>query len=163
MKHIRKHIIIFAAIALFACSTTTTTQTEAPPQDQPTSVAGVAREGEILRDLDAMTSSCPRAGLNAAAREAAKVPSQGRYQFSYFKLISSRHHSIYEVRFKSNYYGDPELKYCVSVYCQEGQDPNALATVSLVKEPRPGEAKGAPHTTDCGTMPMTMPFGSKDK
>lgn len=160
MKHILKHIITFAAIALFACSTT---QTEAPPQDQPTSAAGVAPEGEMLRDLGAMTSSCPRAGLNAAAREAAKVPSQGRYQFGYFKIIRSRHLSTYEVRFKSNYYGDPVLKYCVSVYCQEGQDPNDSARVSLIKEPRPGEAKAAPDATDCSALLMPMTSGSKDK
>ena len=76
-----------------------------------------------LRDLDAMTFSCPKAGLNAAAREAAKVPSRGTYQFSYFEIISDSHHASYEVHFKSNYEGEPDLEYCVSIYCQQGWDP----------------------------------------
>ena len=53
-----------------------------------------------------MTFGCPKAGLNAAAREAAKVPSQGTYQFSYFKIINDSHHAAYEVHFKSNYQGE---------------------------------------------------------
>ena len=153
-----KRILVFAAITLSACSSMTTTQTEVPAQNQSTSVAALAPAGESLRDLDAMTSSCPRAGLNAAAREAAKVPSQGRYQFSYFEIIRSLHLSTYEVRFKSNYYGEPDLKYCVSVYCQQGQDPNASATVRLLEELRPGEAKSASQPTDCKTIPMTPMF-----
>jgi len=76
-----------------------------------------------LDDLDAMTFDCPKAGLNAAAREASKVPAQGTYQFSYFKIINDAHHATYEVHFKSNYVGEPELRYCVSIYCQQGWDP----------------------------------------
>ena len=76
-----------------------------------------------LDDLDAMTFDCPKAGLNAAAREAAKVPAQGTYQFSYFRIASDAHHASYEVHFKSNYVGEPELRYCVSIYCQQGWDP----------------------------------------
>ena len=53
-----------------------------------------------------MTFSCPKAGLNAAAREAAKVPSQGTYQFAYFRIINDSHHASYEVHFKSNYQGE---------------------------------------------------------
>jgi hypothetical protein len=83
----------------------------------------VAPPTRALDDLDAMTFDCPKAGLNAAAREAAKVPSQGTYQFSYFKIISDAHHATYEVHFKSNYVGEPELQYCVSIYCQQGWDP----------------------------------------
>jgi hypothetical protein len=76
-----------------------------------------------LDDLDAMTFDCPKAGLNAAAREASKVPAQGTYQFSYFRIINDAHHATYEVHFKSNYVGEPELQYCVSIYCQQGWDP----------------------------------------
>ena len=73
--------------------------------------------------LEAMTFDCPKAGLNAAAREAGKVPSQGTYQFSYFNLVNDAHHSAYEVHFRSNYAGEPVLRYCVSLYCQQGWDP----------------------------------------
>jgi hypothetical protein len=76
-----------------------------------------------LGDLSAMTLGCPQAGLNAAAREAAKAPSQGTYQFSGFRIVSDSHHASYEVQFKSNYVGEPDLKYCVAVYCQQGWDP----------------------------------------
>lgn len=84
----------------------------------------VAPPTRALDDLDAMTFDCPKAGLNAAAREASKVPAQGTYQFSYFRIISDAHHATYEVHFKSNYVGEPELQYCVSIYCQQGWDPS---------------------------------------
>jgi hypothetical protein len=77
-----------------------------------------------LGDLDAMTFDCPKAGLNAAAREAAKVPSQGTYQFSYFRIVNDAHHAAYEVHFSSNYVGEPVLRYCVLMYCQQGWNPN---------------------------------------
>jgi hypothetical protein len=76
-----------------------------------------------LTDLNAMTLSCPRAALNAAARKAKEMPSQGTYQFSYFSVISTSHHALYEVHFESNYEGEPDLKYCVSLSCQTGWDP----------------------------------------
>lgn len=86
-----------------------------------------------LDDLDAMTFDCPKAGLNAAAREASKVPAQGTYQFSYFRIINDAHHATYEVHFKSNYVGEPELQYCVSIYCQQGWDPSrTLVGVTLM-------------------------------
>src|SRR5262249_36380216 len=90
---------------------------------------------EDLADLNAMTFDCPRAGLNAAAREAAKAPSQGTYQFSYFRIVNDAHHASYEVHFKSNYVGEPELRYCVSMYCQQGWDPrNTRIDVALMSE-----------------------------
>jgi hypothetical protein len=76
-----------------------------------------------LAALEAMTFDCPKAALNAAAREAAGAPSQGAYQFSYFRLVNDAHHGAYEVRFKSNHAEEPELRYCVSLYCQQGWDP----------------------------------------
>jgi hypothetical protein len=66
-----------------------------------------------LSDLDAMTFDCPKAALNAAAREAAKVPSQGTYQFSFFRINSDSHHASYAIHFKSNYPREADLKYCV--------------------------------------------------
>lgn len=87
------------------------------------STENIAPPTRALDDLDAMTFDCPKAGLNAAARAAAKVPAQGTYQFSYFKIINDAHHAAYEVHFKSNYVGEAELRYCVSIYCQQGWDP----------------------------------------
>ncbi len=95
-----------------------------------------------------MTFDCPKAGLNAAAREAAKVPSQGTYQFSYFRIINDAHHASYEVHFKSNYIGEPELRYCVSMYCQQGWDPRTSKTeVTLMSDERRGAAG---HEVVCG-------------
>jgi hypothetical protein len=78
-----------------------------------------------LQDLDAMTFSCARSALNAAARAAAKVSAQGTYQFVFFKTLTGSHHARFEVHFKSNYEGEPDLKYCVMLYCQQGWDPAA--------------------------------------
>ena len=97
-----------------------------------------------------MTFDCPRAGLNAAAREAAKIPSQGTYQFSYFKIINDAHQAFYEVHFKSNYVGEPELRYCVAMYCQQGWNPNTTMTdVRLMSDERSGAAAG--REAACGT------------
>lgn len=140
MKNI---IILITTIALSACSTVTPTN-----QEQPIPVASITPASYGLSDLGAMTFSCPQAGLNAAAREAAKVPSQGRYQFAYFRIISDAHHSLYEIHFKSNYQVEADLKYCVSVYCQQGQNP--AASVSLISnEPHP-TIEGAAHSANCG-------------
>jgi hypothetical protein len=85
------------------------------------------------KDLDAATLSCARAALNAAAREATKVQARGTYHFSYFDVINESHHARYEVRFHSNYHGEPDLKYCVVLYCQQGWDPaQAQAEVTLL-------------------------------
>jgi hypothetical protein len=143
-----KNIIVFTTIVLSACSTVT------PTREQPIPVASIKPASDGLSDLDAMTFSCPQAGLNAAAREAAKVPSQGHYQFAYFKIINDSHHSLYQVHFKSNYQAEADLKYCVSVYCQQGQDP--APSVSLISnEPQP-TAEGAAHSADCGDQPTRV-------
>jgi hypothetical protein len=155
--------IIAIAAALAACgalshaqSVAAGTQTVPIPQDQPAPIAGTTPASDGLSDLDAMTFGCPKAGLNAAAREAAKVPSQGTYQFAYFKIINDSHHASYEVHFKSNYVGEAELKYCVAVYCQQGWDPRTTKTsVTLMgHERRP--AGGAAHGTDCGAKPAPV-------
>ena len=88
---------------------------------------------DSLSDLDRMTFSCTKAGLNAAAREASSVASQGTYQFAYFKIINDSHHASYEVHFKSNYAGEADLKYCVEVYCQQGWDPKTKTSVTVMK------------------------------
>ena len=133
--------IRMAAVALVAWSGVSYAQTADAP----------ATGG--LTDLDALTFSCAKAGLNAAAREAATVPSQGSYQFAYFKIISDSHHAEYEVHFKSNYEGEADLKYCVSIYCQQGWDPKTTKTsVTLIGKERP-RAGVAAHRAACGEQP----------
>lgn len=111
-----------------------------------------------LSDLNAVTFACPKAGLNAAARQAAKAPSQGTYQFAYFKIINDTHHAAYEVHFKSNYEGEPDLRYCVEMYCQEGFDPRTTkTTVSLMSTQRAGAKT---HGAACGGHVNTAASGS---
>jgi hypothetical protein len=103
-----------------------------------------------------MTFGCPKAALNAAAREAAKVPSQGTYQFAYFRINNASHHASYEVHFKSNYQGEADLKYCVAIYCQQGWDPKTTKTsVALMGNERQPVA-GAAHGADCGAKPAPV-------
>jgi hypothetical protein len=124
-------IIIMAALGLAGCLNAPRAQNE--PASSSSIHSATAKPAALdsavpgtlgLADLDAMTFDCPKAGLNAAAREAAKAPSQGTYQFSYFRIINDAHHASYEVHFKSNYVGEPELRYCVLMYCQQGWNPN---------------------------------------
>ena len=108
-----------------------------------------------LSDLAAMTFSCPQAALNSAAREAAAAPSEGTYQFSYFRIVNDAHHATFEVHFKSNYVGEPELKYCVALYCQQGWDPRtAKTTVTLMMDQRDRKGR-VTSAAECG-MPMQM-------
>lgn len=142
MKNI---LAIIAALAI--CSTVCRAQ-NAPESSAP--AAGTASAAGDLGDLGAMTFACAKAGLNAAAREAAKAPTQGSYQFAFFKIINDTHHSSYEVDFKSNYAGEPDLKYCVVVYCQQGWDPKATApSVSPIGTAHQSMGMAA-HGADCG-------------
>jgi hypothetical protein len=112
-----------------------------------------------LSELNAMTFGCPKAGLNAAARQAAKAPSQGTYQFSYFKIISDTHHAAYEVHFKSNYAGESDLRYCVEMYCQQGFDPKTTkTTVTLMSTQRAGVKT---HGVACGGRAPAMDHRAK--
>ena len=158
-----KDMIGIAVLALVACTTMSHAQTgnadaqAAPvPQQQPAPPEGTAPAGDGLSDLDAVTFSCVRAGLNAAGREAAKAQSQGAYQFSYFKIIKDTHHSFYEVHFKSNYPREPDLKYCVAIYCQQGWDPKTTQTsVRPMSNDRHRVQVGA-HGGDCGNEQMPV-------
>ncbi len=87
----------------------------------------------LLNDLASTTFTCPAAGLNAAAREAKKVVTSGTYQFSYFKIITDASNAKYEVGFKSNVYDETDLNYEVTLYCQQGFDPNKNIKVELKK------------------------------
>ena len=158
-----KDIMAIAVLALVAWTTVShaqtvdaAAQTVPVPQQQSAPPEGTAPAGDGLSDLDAVTFSCVRAGLNAAARQAAKAQSQGTYQFSYFKIIKDTHHSFYEVHFKSNYSGEPDLKYCVAIYCQQGWDP---MTTQISVRPMSNErqrAQVAAHGGDCGNEQMPV-------
>jgi hypothetical protein len=104
-----------------------------------------------LSDLEVLTFDCPKAALNAAAREAAKVPSQGSYQFAYFSIMNDSHHASYEIHFKSNYHGEADLKYCVSLYCQQGWDAKTTKTSVRLMSNERQPMRGAAHGADCGT------------
>jgi hypothetical protein len=145
----RKMIVVGAAALAASLSAVAAVQNAATPQAQP-SPATPAPAGGGLSDLEGLTKSCSMAALNAAARQAAGAPSQGRYQFSYFNLISDSHHARYEVHFTSNYEGEPALKYCVEIYCQQGWDPRTAkaAITEMSAAPRRGAAATA-HRTAC--------------
>ena len=125
-----KNFSIMIAFALAGCINAPGAQHK--PAPRPSVPVGAAKPAVIdtaapasdgLANLETLTFDCPRAGLNAAAREAAKVPSQGTYQFSYFRILNDAHHASYEVHFSSNYVGEPRLRYCVFIYCQQGWNP----------------------------------------
>jgi hypothetical protein len=154
----KHNIIAMTAVALAAFVTVSHAQTggvpaqTAPtPPEQSAPVADAAPASDGLSDLGAMTFSCPKAALNAAAREAAKVPSQGTYQFSYFRIVSGTHHGAYEIHFKSNYEGEADLKYCVSLYCQQGWDPKTTKTSVTLMSTERQRVEVAEHGTDCGS------------
>jgi len=122
-------------------------------QEQATPAADTAQASSGLTDLEAITFGCPKAALNAAARRAANVPSQGTYQFSYFDIVSDTHHAMYEVRFKSNYEGESELRYCVEIYCQQGWDPKTAKTSIRLLPNAPQRTGSAAHAPACHDMP----------
>ena len=161
-------IMVTTAVALAVCSTLSyaptaaarqtvpATQPAPPSQEHPAPVAGTAPASEGLSDLDAMTFGCPKAALNAAAREASTVRSQGTYQFAYFKIISDSHHAAYEVHFKSNYPGEADLNYCVAMYCQQGWDPRTAKTSVTLMGSKPQPKGVAAHGADCAVKPAPV-------
>lgn len=122
----------------------------APSAGPPAPVVESPAADNGLSDLAAMTFSCPTAALNAAASAAAKVPSEGSYQFAYFGIVSDSHHAMFEVHFKSNYQSEPLLKYCVAIYCQQGWDPKTTQpVVTLIDDTKHAPtAKAGSHCTD---------------
>jgi hypothetical protein len=155
-----KKLLILLPFTIIACSTV-----EPKKPEVPTPVQSVTIETETptsvennLSDLNAMTFACPKAALNIAAREAKNAPSQGSYQFSFFRIINSSHHAQYEVHFKSNVFDEPDLKYCVSIYCQQGWDPKtSKTTVKLMSDigPLSGDVKTSTHEASCGHEPLS--------
>ena len=148
----KKTLVVMTVAIVASLSAVGARQNQATQQAQPAALPPAVPAATGLSDLEALTRSCSMAALNAAARRAADAPSQGKYQFSYFNLVSDSHHGQYEVHFTSNYEGEPVLKYCVEIYCQQGWDPrNAKATITeMSKAPQRG-AK-APHPAGCGQI-----------
>jgi hypothetical protein len=142
-----KTFLITSVVALVVCFAVAATRTVAAPQAH-AQTAPAAPVPEGLEDLNAVTFACPKAALNTAARQAAKVPSQGTYQFSYFKIVNDTHHAAYEVHFTSNYAGETDLRYCVEMYCQQGWDPRTTrASITLMSTQREGVTT---HGDACG-------------
>jgi len=156
-----KNILVMTGLALAAAISVAAAQAVPSPQ-QPSAPGTETVPASVgLADLEAVTFSCPKAALNAAARRAASVPSQGTYQFSYFTIISDSHHSAFEVRFKSNYPGEQDLKYCVEIYCQQGWDPaTTKATITLMSN-APRRAGTAAHDATACHMPVPANRGVK--
>jgi hypothetical protein len=158
-----KKTISSLAIALLGCGAASETQPPPTVASSPPEAAAVpdaaaaeaAADMPNLDDLATMTFDCPKAGLNAAAREAAKAPTRGSYQFSYFGIISDGHHAAYEVQFKSNHHAEPVLKYCVAIYCQQGWDPRKTKTMVTLMEPdsQPPTKTGAKPDKKKGAQP----------
>jgi len=148
-----RRLVVSAAAGLLVGNTPSSAQPAAPVPQGPAAPTATTSATEGLSDLNSMTFSCAKAGLNAAAREAAKAPSQGTYQFSFFRIVSDTHHSTYEVHFKSNYEGEKELKYCVAIYCQQGWDPkDTQPMVTLMRDDRRSartQAVSTPEAVDC--------------
>jgi len=139
--------VLLVIIAVVAASLSIAAQDQAgPPTETASTTSG-------LSDLESITFGCPKAALNAAARRASTVPSQGTYQFSYFNIVSDTHHAIYEVRFKSNYEGEAELRYCVEIYCQQGWDPKTAKTSIRLLPNAPQRATSVSHESTCHEMP----------
>lgn len=164
-----KNIIAAIAVALLVWSTVPLAQDAPATQPAPTSPEAPApapqaqtqATDDALNDLSGMTFSCPRAALNAAAREAAKVRTQGAYQFAFFRIVSDSHHATYEVHFKSNYAGEKMLKYCVAIYCQQGWDPaTTKASIELMGDARQPYATSG-HATHCAAPPAAGKGSSK--
>lgn len=133
-----------AAFAQNAAAPAGTTPEQPAPGSDPAVPAG-------LGDLEKTTFACPKAALNAAAREVATYPSQGTYQFSYFNIVNASHHAAYEVHFTSNYAAEPVLKFCVAIYCQQGFDPASTTSVALMGTNAAPHAAGARHAAKvCG-------------
>jgi hypothetical protein len=144
-----KKLALGTALAIALAAAAFAQNAAAPAASQPKQLAlgsdPTAPAG--LNDLEKTTFACPKAALNAAAREVARYPSEGTYQFSYFNIVSASHHAAYEVHFTSNYTAEPVLKFCVAIYCQQGFDPSTTTSVARIG------AKAAPHAAGAGHTP----------
>lgn len=154
-----KKVAIAAALALAvgggALAQTLRTPAPATPEQPATPAPGPAAPAG-LDELEKTTFACPRAALNAAAREVLKYPSEGTYQFSYFNIVSPSHHAAYEVHFKSNHVAEPVLKFCVTLYCQQGFDPATTKTsIALLGTKAAAAAATAGHAGNACAPPRT--------
>jgi len=153
-----RSILIVMAMAVTGVVAAHAQSAQTSPQ-APSQTAEAAAATSGLSDLESLTFGCPKAALNAAARQASQVPSQGTYQFSYFNIVSNTHHAAYEVHFKSNYADEPVLKYCVEMYCQQGWDPKTAKTAITLMGDKPRRAAAGAHADSCSQVhaPATRP------
>lgn len=148
-----RNTLLMTAVALVVSSIAVARAQNASPSQETTAKAAEATPpASGLGDLESLTFGCSKAALNAAARKASQVPSQGTYQFSYFNIVSDTHHAVYEVHFKSNYADESELKYCVEIYCQQGWDPKTARTAITVMSNAPQRAGAGAHADSCSQM-----------
>jgi hypothetical protein len=151
-----RKLAIAAALAVVLAGAAFAQNAPAPAGVTPEQPApGSERAGPAgLSDLEKRTFACPTAALNAAAREVATYPSQGTYQFSHFNIVSASHHAAYQVHFTSNYAAEPVLKFCVTIYCQQGFDPATTKTsVALMGTNAATHADGAGHAANACSPP----------
>ena len=146
-----RNMLIMVAMAVAGVAAAHAQSAQAS-QDPPAQTTEAAAATSGLSDLESLTFGCPKAALNAAARRASEVPSQGTYQFSYFNIISNTHHAAFEVHFKSNYADEPELKYCVEMYCQQGWDPKTAKTAITLMSNTPKRAAAGAHAGSCSQV-----------
>lgn len=152
MRKLAVAIALALALGAAAFGQTAAPAGGTPQQPAPGSEAAVPAG---LSDLEKTTFACPKAALNAAAREVAMYPSQGTYQFSYFNIVSTSHHAAYEVHFTSNDAAEPVLKFCVVLYCQQGFDPATTTSVALMGTNAAAHAAGAGHAANACSPPRT--------
>jgi hypothetical protein len=158
---LRKTIMLMVVTVAAAVSVAAAVQNTPPSSGQTRSPPDAAVGKSGLSDLEPFIRSCPRVALNAAARRAASVPTQGKYQFSHFSIVSDSHHALYEVHFTSNYEDESVLKYCVEVYCQQGWDPKDVRTSITLMSNAPQRAATDAHGSGCAAahMPATRRQG----
>ncbi len=148
----RNMLIMMAMATAAAGAAAAHAQSAQAPQEPSAQTAEAAAATGGLSDLNSLTFGCPKAALNAAARQASQVPSQGTYQFSYFNIVSNTHHAAFEVHFKSNDADEPELKYCVEMYCQQGWDPKTAKTTITLMGSAPRRAGAGAHADSCSQV-----------
>ena len=121
--------------------------------ERPAVAARAASRPSSLSDLGVHDIWLFRGRVECRRADVPKVPSRGNYQFSFFRTHSDSHHASYEVHFKSNFQGEPDLKYCVAIYCQQGFDPTTTKTSVTSMRARSRSTAGAGHGGDCSARP----------
>ena len=146
---------LLTVAARICCDAGPSLQTAAAPAPEAAGTRGLA---DLARD----NLRCARAGLNAAAREARKVPPREPTSSRISGSPTTRITPPTRFISKSNYPDEKELRYCVAIYCQQdGTRPiprlrlaccrqRRAAGQAAVRQRRPG---------DCSRPPPFLPPG----